>query len=117
MEGGIHAKLVEKLPLGIHSPLGERGRGLSEGQAQRISIARAILRNSPILMLDEATSALDADTEQQLLSNLFRDYPNKTCIVTSHRTSILHLCQRVYHIKNRHLTQLSDEEIKEMYSS
>ena len=50
---------VENLPEGINSILGERGRGLSEGQAQRISIARALLRNAPILLLDEATSALD----------------------------------------------------------
>lgn len=74
-------EFVEKLPDTINSALGERGRGLSEGQAQRISIARAVLRNAPILLLDEATSALDVTTERKVLRNIIEQKPNKTCIV------------------------------------
>ena len=74
---------VEKMPDTIHSSVGERGRGLSEGQAQRIAIARAVLRNSPVLLLDEATSALDVATERTVLRNIVKQHPNKTCIVTT----------------------------------
>ena len=88
-------EFVEKLPDTINSALGERGRGLSEGQAQRISIARAVLRNAPILLLDEATSALDVTTERKVLRNIIEQKPNKTCIVTTHRPSVLNMCQRV----------------------
>lgn len=63
--------------------IGERGRGFSEGQAQRIAIARAILRDAPILLLDEATSALDVTTERKVLRNIIQNHPNKTCIVTT----------------------------------
>ena len=86
-------EFVQKMPDGIHSLLGTRGRGVSEGQAQRISIARAVLRDAPILLLDEATSALDVATERQVLRNIMHRHPNKTCIVTTHRPSVLNLCQ------------------------
>ncbi|MGM9578419.1 MAG: ABC transporter ATP-binding protein, partial [Evtepia sp.] len=91
-------EFVSQLPQGMHSPVGERGRGLSEGQAQRIAIARAILKDAPVLLLDEATSALDVATERQVLRNIIRSRPNKTCIVTTHRPSVLGLCQRVYRV-------------------
>ena len=89
---------VEKLPETINSNVGERGRGLSEGQAQRIAIARAVLRDAPVLLLDEAPSALDVTTERNVLRNIVRQHPNKTCIVTTHRPSVLNLCQRVYRV-------------------
>lgn len=105
---------VEKLPDGINSNVGERGRGLSEGQAQRIAIARAVLRDSPILLLDEATSALDVTTERAVLRNIVQRHPNKTCIVTTHRPSVLNMCQRVYRVMETKVTELSEEESSRM---
>ena len=100
---------VSKMPDTIHSKVGERGRGFSEGQAQRLAIARAVLRDAPILLLDEATSALDVSTERQVLRNIVRQRPNKTCIVTTHRPSVLNLCQRVYRVMQTHVTELDEE--------
>ena len=105
---------VSKLPDGINSSVGERGRGLSEGQSQRIAIARAVLRDAPILLLDEATSALDVATERQVLRNIVQRHPNKTCIVTTHRPTVLNLCQRVYRVVDTHVTELSEEESSRM---
>ena len=105
---------VEKLPEKINNTVGERGRGLSEGQAQRIAIARAVLRNSPILLLDEATSALDVATERRVLRNIIQQRPNKTCIVTTHRPSVLNMCQRVYRVMDTKVTELSEEESSRM---
>ncbi len=101
---------VSRLPQGIDSPVGERGRGLSEGQAQRIAIARAVLRDAPVLLLDEATSALDVATERQVLRNIVQQHPNKTCIVTTHRPTVLNLCQRVYRVVDTRVTELNEEE-------
>ena len=92
----------------------ERGGGFSEGQAQRLSIARALLRNSPILLLDEATSALDAATERNVLRNIMQDNYPRTCIVTTHRPSVLHICKRVYAIRNKQCILLTKTEIDEM---
>ncbi|MCI5689280.1 MAG: ABC transporter ATP-binding protein/permease, partial [Emergencia sp.] len=97
---------VEKLDDGINSRLGEQGRGLSEGQAQRISIARAVLRDAPIMLLDEATSALDVETERNVLHNIIKQRPNKTCIVSTHRPSVLNMCQRIYRVNGRQVMEL-----------
>ena len=105
---------VSKLPKTINAPLGERGRGLSEGQAQRIAIARAVLRDAPVLLLDEATSALDVSTERKVLRNIIRQHPNKTCIVTTHRPSVLNMCQRVYRVMQNTVTELDEEESSRM---
>ena len=105
---------VSRMPDGIHSSVGERGKGLSEGQAQRIAIARAILKDAPVLLLDEATSALDVATERQVLRNIIRHRPNKTCVVTTHRPSVLNLCQRVYRVMDGRVTELSEEESSRM---
>lgn len=105
---------VEKLPEQVNNPVGERGRGLSEGQAQRVAIARAILRNAPILLLDEATSALDVTTERQVLRNIMENHPDKTCIVTTHRPSVLNLSERVYRVMDKKMTELSEEESSRM---
>lgn len=85
---------VEELEQGVDTLLGERGTGLSEGQMQRIAIARAIFADSPILLLDEATSALDADTERRLLENL-RSMTDKTVVIVTHRPAALGICDRV----------------------
>ncbi len=94
-------EFVSGHPDGIYGKIGERGQGLSEGQAQRIAIARAVLRDAPIILLDEATSALDNETERRVLQNIIFDAPHKTCIVSTHRRSILRHCKRVYYIKNK----------------
>lgn len=107
-------EFVQKMPDGIHSLLGARGRGVSEGQAQRISIARAVLRDAPILLLDEATSALDVATERQVLRNIMHRHPNKTCIVTTHRPSVLNLCQRIYRVIDTKVTQLDEQASNQM---
>ena len=88
-------------PIGLHKELRERGRGISEGQAQRLSIARAVLRDAPILLLDEATSALDETTEARVIRNLLSASPNKTIIVSTHRLSMLVKCDRVYRIADK----------------
>lgn len=85
---------VSELDQGADTLLGERGAGLSEGQMQRIAIARAIFSESPILLLDEATSALDAATEKQLLENL-RSMTDKTVVIVTHRPAALSICDRV----------------------
>lgn len=105
---------VGKMPDTINSNIGERGRGFSEGQAQRIAIARAVLRDAPILLLDEATSALDVTTERKVLKNIISQKPNKTCIVTTHRPSVLNLCQRVYRVMDTRITELDEEEAGKM---
>jgi len=87
-------------PIGINAKLGDRGKGISEGQAQRIAIARAMLRNAPILMLDEATSALDEKMENLVLDSIMTNCPDKTVIVATHRPSVLSRCTRIYKIEN-----------------
>ena len=88
---------IATLPHGLDTRLGEGGLGLSEGQAQRISIARAVLHDAPVILLDEATSALDAVTEEQVLSNI-RALGDKTCIAVSHRSAAFAMCDRVIRI-------------------
>ena len=114
LESACAYSFVKNMDQGIYSEIGARGRGLSEGQAQRIAIARAILRDAPILLLDEATSALDVETERQVLNNIILNHPHKTCIVTTHRPSVLNMCQRVYRVMNTKLVQLSEEESAKM---
>ena len=103
-------EFVSRMPEGIHSSVGERGRGLSEGQAQRLAIARAVLKDAPVLLLDEATSALDVATERQVLRNLMTGRPNRTVIVTTHRPSVLGMCRRVYRIVDRQVREMDREE-------
>lgn len=105
---------VEKLPEGIYSSIGERGLGFSEGQNQRLSIARALLRNSPILLLDEATSALDVDTERRVLKNIMESNKKRTCIVTTHRPSVLNMCDRVYRICQSRVNLVEQDEVEKM---
>ena len=86
------ADFVKELPDGLDTLLGERGTGLSEGQAQRIAIARGLLRPGSILLLDEISSSLDAPTETELYTRLFKAYPGKTMIFITHRPAVTALC-------------------------
>ena len=97
---------VTALPQGINTPLGERGAGFSEGQNQRLSIARAVLRKAPVLLLDEATSALDLETERTVLENITALCRGKTLIVMTHRESVLPLCDSVYQISGGKVSRL-----------
>lgn len=92
-------EFVYSLENGPETVLGERGLGLSEGQMQRLSIARAIFSDRPILLLDECTSALDAGTEQKLLKNL-HEMTNKTVVIITHRPAALEICDNVIHFSS-----------------
>ena len=105
---------VRGLPGGLDCPLRERGGSLSEGQNQRLAIARAILADAPILLLDEVTSALDLETEQRVLENIAA-LPGKTCILSTHRPSVLSLCSRVYCLHNAALELLPESEWRRLY--
>ena len=94
---------VDALPQGLDTPLGEHGAGLSEGQIQRIALARAIFSGRPVLLLDEATSALDEQTEAQLLDNL-KTMTNKTVLIVTHRPRACEICNRVIVMENSGIT-------------
>lgn len=93
-------EFVMALPEGLNHVVGGRDKRLSEGQAQRLAVARALLKKAPILLLDEATSALDMDTEALLLKNLMDSGMVKTCILVTHRPAGKDLCSRRYHIRD-----------------
>lgn len=107
-------EFVSRLGDGINAKVGERGGGFSEGQAQRLSIARSLIRRSPILLMDEATSALDVATERKVLQNILKDSYPRTCIVTTHRPTVLSMCNRVYAIRDRKCVCLDEKEIEEL---
>ncbi len=90
---------IENLPKGMETVVGERGVNFSEGQVQRLSIARAVLCNAPLLVMDEATSALDKDTEERVLKKLMESDNKRTCIITTHRPSMLKYCHRIYEMQ------------------
>ena len=91
--------LIESMPDGLDTVLAERGAGLSEGQIQRISLARAILTDAPILLLDEATSALDEETETRVLSNI-KAFSDKTILFVTHRNTSLKVCDKIVHLSD-----------------
>ena len=94
------ADFVMQLPDGLDTLCSEQGGGLSEGQAQRIAIARGLLRDSDIMLFDEATSALDPETERQLLHNILSSH-NKTIIFITHRPAVVDYCDQVLHVKRQ----------------
>lgn len=93
-------EFISNLSNGLDTLIGEKGTGLSEGQVQRIAIARAVICNNPILLLDEATSALDIETEQHLLQNL-RNMRDVTCILISHKESAYSVCNKIVRIDDK----------------
>lgn len=104
-------RVVEALPGGLHNKIGEDGALLSQGQGQRLSIARALLKDAPVMLLDEATSALDVETERRILDNIIEARRNATVIVTTHRPTVLTMCQRVYEIREGKATLLNEQEV------
>lgn len=105
---------VNELEDGIKTVIGEKATGISEGQAQRLAIARSFLRKKPILILDEATSALDPETEVSVLKSV-KSLPHKpTCIIITHRPSALNICHRIIRLAKGHLKQVSKESILEV---
>ncbi|MGE5417244.1 MAG: ABC transporter ATP-binding protein [Acidobacteriota bacterium] len=96
---------IEELPDRFETVIGEGGLGLSEGQAQRLAIARALLKKSPVLILDEATSALDMVTEIKVLQEIKNLDHNPTCLVITHRPSALKICSRVLRLEDGVLTE------------
>lgn len=98
---------VSKLPQGINSQIGESGNGFSEGQIQRISIARALIKDAPVLLLDEVTSALDEETEGRLLHNIQTHFKNKTIIFVTHKLNALDISDKVYKIDKKQLHRVN----------
>ena len=114
LEAACAWDFVSAMDGGLDASVGEHGHGLSLGQAQRIAIARALLRDAPVLLLDEATSALDVATERTILRNLAARYPHKTCIVTTHRPTVISLCRRVYQVSSGCLRLLDSDEAQRL---
>jgi ABC-type multidrug transport system fused ATPase/permease subunit len=92
------ADFVMELPEGLDTLCSESGGGLSEGQAQRIAVARALLRNRSIMLFDEATSALDPETERQMLHNILAAQ-DKTVIFITHRPAVVDYCDQTLRIE------------------
>ncbi len=96
---------INILPNGFETVLGEKGHGLSEGQIQRLAIARALYYDAPVLLLDEATSSLDISTEEKLLTAI-RTMTDKTCIMISHRSEVMRACEKTYILQDCSLNEL-----------
>lgn len=118
LEAACAWEFVSELPEGLQTVIGERGMGLSEGQAQRIAIARALIRKTPILILDEATSALDMETEKRILGNIKSLNMARTCIIITHRISIFPYCRRILKLKDGRLQETDiDTILSEFYEA
>lgn len=105
-------EFVEQLEEGIHTSVRELGRRFSEGQKQRLSIARALLADAPVLLLDEATSALDMATEKKVLKNILKRDPLRTLIVAAHRPSVFSMCHRVYKVQDGKIKEANHDEVQ-----
>lgn len=103
-------EFIEKLPMGYDTPAGEAGKRLSGGEKQRIAIARAILKNAPILILDEATSASDPENQMEIDKAIQNLCKGKTVIVVAHRLSALKMCERVAVVENHTITCVGTHE-------
>ena len=112
IEAAVHAACLDELvtKIGMDAKLGERGIGLSEGQAQRLAIARALLSNAPIRLPDEATSALDEATEAQVLKNI-DEMRDKTVIIVTHRRAALGICDYVLRIEDGRVTKAEEDGV------
>lgn len=113
LEAACAWDFVEKLEEGMDTEVRERGTRFSEGQKQRLSIARALLAGAPVLILDEATSALDVATERRVLRQIIKKEPNRTVIVAAHRPSVFSMCSRVYQVGERRIREVDEEGIRQ----
>ncbi len=104
---------VKELPDGINTEIGENGYGISSGQAQRIAIARAVACDAPIILFDEATSALDTRTERTVLKNISELDGSRICIFSTHRFSVLDVCDTIYRVNGHRIDRLTYEEAKD----
>jgi ABC-type multidrug transport system fused ATPase/permease subunit len=111
----IHAALrlafasdfIAELPLGIESPIGEEGTTLSGGQRQRLAIARALLRDAPLVLLDEFTAHLDPETELGLISSIHPFLHDRTAVIAAHREATLSLADRVFRLESGSIEEVS----------
>ena len=103
-------EFIEKLPNKLETMIGENGVRLSGGQKQRISIARAVLKQSPIILLDEATSSLDAESEEIVQNAIIKLVKNKTTLVIAHRLSTIHNANKIFVVKNGELLNTGNHE-------
>ena len=113
LEAACAWEFVEKLEHGIDTEVRERGSRFSEGQKQRLSIARALLADAPVMILDEATSALDVATERRVLRQIIKKEPNRTVIVAAHRPSVFSMCSRVYKVGDHRIEEVDEEGIRQ----
>ncbi len=113
LEAACAWEFVERLEKGMDTEVRERGNRFSEGQKQRLSIARALLADAPVMILDEATSALDVATERRVLRRIIRREPHRTVIVAAHRPSVFSMCSRIYKVQEGHMAEVTEEEVEE----
>ena len=105
-------EFVEKLENGMDTEVRERGTRFSEGQKQRLSIARALLADAPVMILDEATSALDVATERRVLRRIIKKEPHRTVIVAAHRPSVFSMCSRVYKVGDGRIEEVDEAGVQ-----
>ncbi len=105
LKGSAAYDFIKEFPKGIDTVIGEKGVGISEGQAQRIAIARALVRRAPFLILDEATSSLDENTELRVLEGIRKWSPSPTCLLITHRRSVLKYCDREIQINDKKMRE------------
>ena len=109
----IHDFIVESLPQGYNTVIGERGVRLSGGQRQRLGIARALYHDPQIVILDEAMNALDQDTELAVLNAVQRLAPTKTIVMITHRVATAHVCDRVLIVEKGGIREMSGAELRQ----
>lgn len=117
LEAACAWEFVEKLEDGIETQVRERGQRFSEGQKQRLSIARALLADAPVMILDEATSALDVTTERRVLRRIIKKEPHRTVIVAAHRPSVFSMCSRVYQVHDQTILEVDEKGIEEFLNA
>ncbi len=107
LESSAAIDFIKDFPDGVDTVIGEKGVGISEGQAQRIAIARALVRKAPVLILDEATSSLDESTELRVLEGIRKWSPTPTCLLITHRRSVLQYCDKEVQIIDKKMGYVS----------